>query len=490
MDELLGRRYLRIEDEEFTVESLTSTEVHLVEVVLLPQFPHLGATLRQIQFRSRYGGIVLAIWRDGQPLRTSLDDVSLQAQDVLLVQTTSQQLEQYRANPDLEVSTAEHASVYRLHERLLAVRIPPESSLAGKTLAESRLAEAFGLAVLGILRDGETRLMLPADERLQAGDQLLVKGKPEVLSALQGLQDLEVDSGALPRLTELETDAVGLVEMVLSPHTTLVDRTLRELHFREKFGLSVLSIWREGQAYHTDLSEMPLRFGDALLLFGPRDRLRLLGAEPDFLPVSGEIQEAPLLARAPLAGLIMIAVVASVLLGWLPISIAAVAGSALMVLTGCLSMEEAYRFIDWRAVFLIAGMLPLGIAMETSGAARFLADNVMLRMAGMGPLALIFGLFALTNLASQIMPNPVVTVLMAPIAINSALNLGLSPQALMMVVALAASASFLSPVGHPANVLVMGPGGYKFTDYVRVGLPLSLVVMVITLLVVPIFWPL
>lgn len=490
MQELLGRRYLRVEDEEFTVENLTSTDIHMAELVLLPQFPHLGTTLPQIDFRSRYGGMVLAIWRDGQPLRTDLDGIELQAGDTLLVQSTSQQLEQFKANPDLQVSTAEHARIYRLHERLLAVRIPEGSTLAGKSLAESRLADAFGLAVLGILRAGETMLMISAEERFKAGDQLLVKGKPEVLSALEGLQNLEVDAEAPPELVELETDEVGLVEMVLSPHTTLVGKTLRELHFREKYGVSVLSIWREGQAYHTDLSDMPLQFGDALLLFGPRDRLRLVGSEPDFLPLTDEIQEAPRLERAPVASLIMLAVVLSVLVGWLPISIAAVAGSALMVLTGCLSMEEAYRFIDWRAVFLIAGMLPLGIAMETSGTASFLAETLMAQVAGMGPIALMFGLFALTNLASQIMPNPVVTVLMAPIAINAAINLDLSPFALMMVVALAASASFLSPVGHPANVLVMGPGGYRFTDYVRVGLPLSLVVMAITLLVVPIFWPL
>jgi di/tricarboxylate transporter len=184
------------------------------------------------------------------------------------------------------------------------------------------------------------------------------------------------------------------------------------------------------------------------------------------------------------------AVLLPVILGWLPISISAVVGATLMVITGCLTMEEAYRFIEWKAVFLIAGMLPLGIAMQQTGAARFLADGVVATVGGLGPLAVMAGLFVLTTLATQVMPNPAVAVLLAPIALSTANDLGLSPYALMMTVALAASASFLSPVSHPANVLIMGPGGYRFSDYVKVGLPLTAVVLVITLLVLPLYWPL
>jgi di/tricarboxylate transporter len=289
---------------------------------------------------------------------------------------------------------------------------------------------------------------------------------------------------------ELETEMVGLVEAVLSPHSTLVNKTLREIHFREKYGLSVLAIWRQGRAFRTDLAEIPLQFGDAFLLYGPRNKISLLVDEPDFLVLGEELEEAPRREKAPLAVIIMSAVVISVLVGWLPISIAAVAGAAIMVLTGCLQMEEAYRQIDWRAVFLIAGMLPLGIAMEQSGAAQFLAEGMVSVVGGMGTTALMAGLFILTSVASQFMPNPVVTVLMAPIAINTAVDLSLSPYALMMVVAIAASASFMSPVGHPANVLVMGPGGYRFSDYIKVGIPLTIVVLIVTLLVLPVFWPL
>ncbi len=153
-------------------------------------------------------------------------------------------------------------------------------------------------------------------------------------------------------------------------------------------------------------------------------------------------------------------------------------------------MDEAYRYIEWKAVFLIAGMLPLGIAMQESGAAQFLAEGMVSVVGGFGPRAIVAALFVMAALGAQVMPTAAVAVLLAPIAMNTAADLGLSPYALMMTVAVSASASFLSPVAHPANVLTMGPGGYRFTDYIRVGLPLTLVVLLVVLVILPIFWPL
>ena len=234
---------------------------------------------------------------------------------------------------------------------------------------------------------------------------------------------------------------------------------------------------------------MALAFGDALLLYGPREELRVLGAEPDFLVLAEEAQAAPNREKAWVALLIMAAVLVPVILGWLPIAIGAVAGVVLMILTACLTMEEAYCAIDWRAIFLIAGMLPLGIAMEQSGAASYLAEGVVALVGGLGPLAATAGLFILAALASQVMPNPAVAVLLAPIALNTANDMGVSPYPLMMAVPVSASAAFLSPVGHPANLLIMGPGGYRFSDYAKVGAPLTLVVLAVVLLVLPVFWP-
>ena len=193
--------------------------------------------------------------------------------------------------------------------------------------------------------------------------------------------------------------------------------------------------------------------------------------------------------KAPIALLIMMAVLIPVIFDWVSIAIAVIAGVILMVLTRCLTMEEAYQAIEWKAVFLIAGMLPLGIAMEQTGAAQFIAEGMVGLVGGFGPLAVMAGLFLLAAVASQVMPNPAVAVLLAPIAFNTASDLGISPYPLMMVVAISASAAFLSPVGHSANILVMGPGGYRFADYTKVGIPLTIVVLLISLVVVPIFWP-
>ncbi len=182
-------------------------------------------------------------------------------------------------------------------------------------------------------------------------------------------------------------------------------------------------------------------------------------------------------------------VLIEVVVGWSPIAVAAIVGGTLMVLTKCLTMEEAYRYINWPAVFLIATMLPLGIAMENSGATQFLTEKMMRLIGDFGPLAVLTGLFLFSVLASQVIPNAAVVVLMAPIAISTAVAMDVSPQSFMMAIAIAASASFLSPVSHPANVLVMGPGGYKFTDYLKVGFPLTVLVLLVTLIVLPVVWP-
>ena len=343
--------------------------------------------------------------------------------------------------------------------------------------------------MLSIIRDGQSHLMPKPDERLEAGDTLLVKGTREDLRTVDGLQTLRIDTEPIPEFSDLESAQVGLEEAVLSPHTTLVGKTLREIHFRAKYGLSVLAIWREGRAFRANLGEMALRFGDAFLLYGSRDRIQLLGTDPDFLVLNEEVQEAPRTNKALLAVLIMAIVLTPVIFGLVPIAIMVVVGVTLMVLSGCLTMDEAYRAIEWKAVFLIAGMIPLGIALQKTGAASFVATWMVSLLGVYGPTAVMAGLYILTSLTSQVMPNPAAAVLLAPIALNTANDLGISPYTLMMTVAVAASAAFLSPVGHPANLLVMGPGGYRFSDYLKIGLPLTLVILVVVVLVMPIIWP-
>jgi di/tricarboxylate transporter len=489
LTDLHGRHHLTLEDEYLAVEKLVSAEIELVEVTIPSNSTLVGQNLRQVDFRNRFGVIVLSIRRGEFPRRTNLENIPLQPADILLVQGTRSQINSLREDSNLLVSEPQSAEVYNLEERLMVVGLPEDSSLVGKSLIESRLGDAFGLGVMGIVRAGKTNLMPSPDEELMAGDTLLVKGKQEDLLTLEGLQNLEIDSDAPPDLVELESEDVGLIETVLSPYTTLVGKSLRELHFRAKYGLSVLAIWREGQVYRSNLRNMSLRFGDALLLYGPREKFKMLGAEPDFLVLTEEAQEAPRRNKTLISVLIMVAVLLPVILGWLNIAIAAVAGVILMILTGCLTIDEAHRSIQWKAIFLIAGMLPLGIALQKTGAANFLAQEMVNLVGAWGPLAVMAGLFILAALASQVMPNPAVAVLLAPIALNTASDLGISPFPLLMAVAVSASAAFLSPVGHSVNILVMGPGGYRFSDYIKVGLPLTLVVLVVVMLVMPIFWP-
>ena len=285
-------------------------------------------------------------------------------------------------------------------------------------------------------------------------------------------------------------ERLTLMDATLDPRTRLAGKTAGELNFRERYGIELAAIWREGEPVGSDLANERLQIGDALLLLGPRDRLKLLASDSDFLVLTPLGQEPPDTRRAPLAALIMLAVVVTVMLGKAPIAIAAVIGGTVMVLVGCLSMEQAYRAIDWRAIFLIAGMLPLGTAMQSTGAAEFLADQVVLLLGDAGPWPVIMGLYILTAMATMIIPTAALVVLMAPIVLSAMADLGLAPETAMMAVAMAASASFTSPISHPANILVMGPGGYRFVDYLKVGVPLTIVVFITVMVLLPMLWPL
>jgi di/tricarboxylate transporter len=486
-----GKEYFDVKAETLDPSQLISDTIAVAKVEILEGCIFIGETLRSMNFRHSYGPIVLAIRRHDRVFRTQLENISLEAGDELLVQGSRSDIDTLRFEPNVAVTDPSSEDMRGLEERLMTVGLPEDSPLVGKTLVDSRLGDAFGIGVMGIVRQGETHLIPDPGEVLRAGDKLLIKGRKEALNALDGLGGLEIEaSHETFDLGTLESERVGLAEAVLSPRSRLVGKTLVELHFREKYGLNVVAISRGGVIYRTSLRDMPLRLGDALLLHGPRDSLRVLASEPDFIVLTEEVEEPLRLRKAPVAIGVMGAVVLSVVAGLLPIYIAVVAGAILMVVTGCVTMDEAYRTIEWKAVFLIAGMLPLGIAMEQTGAATFLTEQVVAAVGDLGPMAIVAALFLVTALCAQFMPTAAVAILMAPIALNTARDVGISHEALMMAVAMSASASFMSPVAHPANVLIMGPGGYRFSDYIRVGLPLTIVCLVAVLLVLPFFWPL
>ena len=450
--ELHQKDYLDLDQERLPLERIFSSDVKVAELKIPSGSSIEGHTLRQIAFRHAYRVIVLAIRRNEYIHYTDLEEIPLLSDDILLVKGQEKDLNILEDDPDIIVSTPGSLQAYEFDRRLMLVRVPEGSSLIGNSLLTSRLGDAYGLSIQGIIRKGSTELMPSPDEVLQSGDTLIIKGEQKDLLTIEGLQKLEIETQSEPDLAELETAETGLIEAVLSPRSTLAGKAIRELDFRTKYGVTILAIWRGGRAYRSHLRDMKLQFGDALLLFGPRRKLRLFAGEPDFLVLSEEALPEPRSNKAALSVMIMALVLIPVILNWLPIAIAAVIGVAFMILTGCIKMEEAYRLIEWKAIFLIAGMLPLGIALEQTGAAQLIGDTVVSLLGSAGPLAVSAGLFLLASLGSQFMPNPAVAVLLAPIALSTAADMGISPYPLMMIVAVSSSAAFLSPVGHPANL--------------------------------------
>jgi di/tricarboxylate transporter len=386
--------------------------------------------------------------------------------------------------------TAEEQQTQQLREYISEVRVPPESPLVGKTLADSRLGSDFDLSVLAILREGQLLTALNRDTHLYADDLLFMESEAGTL--LKASEELGLAIEAEPELAleQLGSDDFHLVEATLAPRSSIAGRTLRGMRFRDRYGFTALAIWRQGEVITQRLIDVRLRFGDALLLKGPRYRLPSLQESNDFLVLEPVMMELRRRNKAWMAVGAMALVLLLVTFFKLHISTALVIGSVVMVLAGCLTMDEAYQSIEWRSVFLIAGMLPLGLAMENTGTARFLADQIIRLLGNLGPLAVMAGIYVLAGLITEPMSNAAATVLMVPIAIDVALELGASPHAFVLATVIGASTSFLTPVGHQANVLVFGPGGYRFLDYTRVGWLLNIVILVVTLIFLPILWPL
>lgn len=381
--------------------------------------------------------------------------------------------------------------VYQLGQRLFRARVSAGSHLIGRPLEQSGLRETFGVNVVAIEGNGQAALSPAPDAVFSEGDVVLCEGKLEELHRWNGAAPLELLPPAEWREHDLESATVVVVEAVLSPRSRLIGQTLRGAHFRVKFGMTVLAIWREGRQIRSGLTDMSLRFGDALLLQGPRSRLQVLRDEKDLIVLANgkeKVKLVPGKARLALAitGLtLLLAGVNSAAVAELML-----AGALAMVLTGVLSMDQAYRAIEWKTVFLVAGMLPMGIAMTKTGAAALLANGLVAFLGPAGPLVLLAGLFILTTLLTQTMHGAAVATVIAPVAIQTAQYLGVDPRAMAMGVALATSMAFLTPLGHPVNVLVMSSGGYRFVDYFKVGLPLTLLLFALIMLLLPIFWPL
>ena len=486
--------YVNIERVDNISELLVSDKVKVAEITLAEDTQLNTMTLGQAAFRTQFQVNVLGIKRNQEIYTANLKSVSLKPNDILLIQGEEEQLKQLEAQDGFDdlvlIPANDLVDVYRLNERMMKIQMPPEAAMDGWSLEQSRLGAALGLRVLSIIRDDRHHPLPTSADVLRSNDTLVLEGEQQSLYALYDLGELNLISDGAVDLGRLEASNVGMVEATLHPHTKLAGKTLADIHFRDKYGLNVLSIWRQGKIFRSDyLGELALQVGDAMLLYGPREKFKLLAEEPDFLVLTESAQKTPEFKKAKLSLFIMLCAILPAVLDIIPIYISTLIGAAFMVITRCLTMEEAYQSVEWKGIILIVGMLPLGTALDNSGAAQYLANGVVQVVGPLGPMAVMAGLMALTFLATCIIPTAALVVLLVPIVLGTASNMGISPHSLMMAVSLSASASFMTPISHPANVMVMGPGGYKFSDYLKVGGPLTLTVFVIVLILVPMLWP-
>ncbi len=480
-------------EEGMDTRELLRQELHIAEVRMAATSSLPGKRLQDTDFRRRLGINVLAVRREDRVERTMLHELILEPEDILLVQGPRDRLtvlEQEGMITGVEkADTGKLMDLYSLHDLVFIMEVGDDADLFERAIAESQIGSAFGLTAIGTFHENSRLEPYAPGTRVETGDRVLVKGNVRDIPLLQGLKQLELLEEKVPEAQTLESDNIQMAEVILAPRSLLAGKTLREINFRKKYGLTVLAIWREGKAHRTNLHNMPLEFGEALLLYGDREKLELINSEPDFILLTEMAGRPQRTDKALTSALVMLAILLPVLIGIVPLAIAAVAGIILMVLTGCLKMEEAYRAIEWRAVFLIAGMLPLGTAMQHTGAASLMASGVVHSFGYFGPWGIVAGLYLLTSVLTIALHPAALVVIMAPVALEAAASFGISPQTLMMGVSIAAASVFMSPVSHAANLLVMGPGGYSFRDYLKVGVPLTLVVMAIAMLLLPIVWP-
>lgn len=413
-----------------------------------------------------------------------------------------------------------------LSKNLANVRVPASSELVGQTVAESRLHRDYNVTLVNILRrkpqqelvtvggqslviqSGQPDMLLPeADTVINAQDMLLIQGDRDQIKAAQDRYNLERDELTHQAKLSIINEQFGLAEVILRPRSQYVGKTLTDTRFGTRFRLTVLDIARPGTDKKLDTRTTRLQFGDTLLVQGYWDDILALRKKPHDFIVTGDIDDAAHAEnrkRAPVAGGILLAMLVALIFGEdllvrltgnpalgdiINTASISLTAALAMILSGCLTMDEAYEAIDWKSIILIAGMIPMSTALQKVGLAASIAGGFTTYLGGYGSYAILAGLFLLTSLFTQVLSNTATTVILAPIALTIATQLGLQPQAFLMAVAIAASMAFASPVASPVNTLVMGAGNYSFRDYIKIGVPLIIVMMIVTLVFVPVFFP-
>jgi di/tricarboxylate transporter len=379
---------------------------------------------------------------------------------------------------------------FHLNLYLSEVVVLEGSPLVGKSLVEARLGEKYDLEVLGHVREKVMRSVPGSHGTLIAGDILLVKAPAAALVRLRDAAGIAVRPGRHPGDADLRSEEAALVEAVVTPNSELESRSLKSADFRNRFGATALAIRRHGEDIREKIGHIRLQVGDELLVLVPRRNLARLRSETSFV-ILQEV-EVPVIkpVMAATAVLIVAGVVVLATIGIYPIAEAAVVGAVAMVVSGCVPARKVYDYIDWRVIFLLAGLLPLGIALETSSAASWAVGGLLGLAGDWGPHAVLGLFFLFATVLTGFMSNNATAALLAPLAITCASALGANPRPFLIAVTFAASAAFYTPIGYQTNLLVYGPGGYRFTDFVRVGGPLTVIYWLLATLLIPWFFPL
>ncbi len=377
---------------------------------------------------------------------------------------------------------------FALSEYLTELVLLPSSTSVGKKIKDTPLVRDLDLTILKIDR-GEQVINLPsANDILHADDILLVRCDIEKIRALQEQEGVKFKPQSKWGDENLTYDDYRLVEAVIEPSSNLVRSTLQKSLFREKYGATVLAIRHRGKLLREKLSDTVLSAGDVLLIEVKTDRLSTFKRSGDFI-ITSEMETTEFRRdKALFAIAIVVGVVVAATMNLAPIVVTALLGAIALVLVGCITLEEAYAAIDWKIIFLLAGVLSLGVALNESGAARLLSSSMISYIGVLGPIALVSAFYLVTSLLTETMSNNASAALLAPIAIATAQTLDVSAMPFLMAITFAASASFMTPVGYQTNTMIYGPGQYKFTDFVRVGTPLNIMFWILATIMIPIIW--
>ena len=374
---------------------------------------------------------------------------------------------------------------------LSEIVIQPGSTLAGKTLGGANFGQQLGLEVLRIIRNKKQSITPRASTALMEGDVLLVKGTQEDIVKVKDTAGVEIIADAHLSDPDLATEETALVEAALLPGSPLIGRTLKHRRFRESYGLQVLGINHHGVNIVAKLSQTLLTLGDVLLVQGRRQDI-VSAHENNAFRVLGPMEQIdeirPRRERAPLAIAIFVGVIALVTARVLSLPMAVMLGTLLVFVTRCITPPEAYARVEWKAIILIGSMLSLGAAMEHTGTAKYLATQLVSVTGSVDPFWLLTVFFALTVFLTQPMSNQAAAIVVLPFAIQTALQLGLNPRTFAMMIAVAASCSYLTPL-EPACLMVYGPGRYRFTDFLKIGSVLTVLIYIVAIVLVPLVWP-